>query len=222
MQPHVLQPAHRAHRHVMALAAQDAADDQDHLGVAFDAPGAAHRLDAFARDIRGIELLEVDAARHHRDPLPRRAVAVVDQLGDLLAHRDDAVAARHDAVVQVLEDVLFAKALVPAGHERNAAQPRGDKGAPGAGAAERMDRVALPLAREPDQNGGVAQHHDRIVAGHIERDEFTAGRGHVGDQPAGARHHDGAVARVAENAHQLDRAGIGGAAIEAWARQSAR
>ena len=116
---------------MMALAAQDAADDQDHLGVGLDAPGVTHRLDALARDIGRIEALEVDAARHDRDPLPRRAVAVVDQLRDLLAHRDDAVAARHDAVVQVLEDVLVAKALVPAGDERNAAQPRGDEGAPG-------------------------------------------------------------------------------------------
>jgi hypothetical protein len=42
-------------------------------------------------------------------------------LRDLLAHRDDAVAARHAAVVHVLEDVLVAKAFVPARHERNAA-----------------------------------------------------------------------------------------------------
>ena len=67
--------------------------------------------------LRRIETLEVDAARQHRDAFPRRAVAVVDQLRELLAYRDDAVAARHDAVVEALEKVLLAKTLVPGGDE---------------------------------------------------------------------------------------------------------
>ena len=77
-----------------------------------------------------------------------------------------------------------------------------------------MDDVAFALARDPVQRGGVAQHPKRIVAGDIERYEFAAGRGHVGDQPSGLRRHDGAVARRGEDAHQFERADIGRAAIE--------
>ena len=65
------------------------------------------------------------------------------------------------------------------------------------------------------QRGGVAQHAQRIVAGEVERHEFAAGRGDVGDQPAGARGDDGAVAGSAEDAREPDRAGIGGADFEA-------
>ena len=46
-------------------------------------------------------------------------------------------------------------------------------------------------------------------------DEFAAGRGHVGDQSAGARGDDGAVAGRGEHARELDGAGVGGAGVEA-------
>ena len=91
---------------------------------------------------------------------------------------------------------------------------RGEIGAPGRGAAERVNDVAFALARDADERGGAAQHHDRIVAGEVEGYEFAAGRRHVGDQPSGARRHDGAVAGRGEDAHQSERAGIGRAAIE--------
>ena len=188
----------------------------------FDAPGATRRLDAFARDLGRIEARNVDAGRHHRDALPRRAVAVDDQLRDLLAHRHHAVAARHDAIVRVLEDVLVAEALVPTGEERNAARPRGEKSAPGRRTAERMDRVAFMLARDGVERNGAAQHAQRIVAGEIERHEFTARRRHVGDQPSGLRSHDGAVARLLEDAHQPERADIGRAGIERGHRDEHR
>src|SRR6185437_16550780 len=98
---------------VVALAAQDAPDDQDDLGLAGHAPGVTNGVDARLRHALRIEPLEVDAARHDADPVPRRAVAVVDELGELLADRDDTVAARHDAVIEVLEQILVAEALVP-------------------------------------------------------------------------------------------------------------
>ncbi len=63
-----------------------------------------------------------------------------------------------------------------------------------------MNHVAFALARDADQRAGIAQHHDRIVAGEIERDEFSPGRGHVGDQAAGARGDDDAVAGRGEHA----------------------
>ena len=70
LQAHLLEPLHRLDDHMMALAAQNAAGDQDHLGVALDAPCGAHRLDALARDVVRIEALEIDAARHDRDFVP--------------------------------------------------------------------------------------------------------------------------------------------------------
>ena len=200
---------------MMALAAHDAADDQDHLGVALDAPGTRASPRRVARDLGRIEALEIDAARHDRDALPRHAVAVVDQLGDLLAHRNHAVAARHDAVVQVLEDVLVAKALVPAGQERNAAQPRGEIGAPGrrsgrargstshlcsrasrfSAAALRSMTIGLLLAMSSGTNSPPA-----AVMSATSRPGCDAD--------------DGAMAGRGEDAHQPDRADIGGADIE--------
>src|SRR6185437_2531266 len=94
-----LKPLRRLHHDMMALAAHDAADNQYNLGAARDAAGIAHRFDAIARHFCRIEALDIDAARHDGNTLPRRAVAVVDQLGELFADRDDPVAARHDAVI---------------------------------------------------------------------------------------------------------------------------
>ena len=46
LEAHLLEPAHRLDHDVMTLAAQHAADHQDHLGLGRDAPGVAHRVDA--------------------------------------------------------------------------------------------------------------------------------------------------------------------------------
>src|ERR1700724_455238 len=104
----------------MTLAAQHAAGDQDHPGIGLDAPAAADRVDALGRQRGWIEPSDIDCRRNDRDPLPWHAMACGDQLGDLVARRDHPVAARHDAVVEMLERVLLAKALVPAGEERHA------------------------------------------------------------------------------------------------------
>ena len=159
-------------------------------------------------------MIEVDAAGHDRDLFPRRPVTIVDQLRDLFAAGDDAIAARHHAIIEAFQNVLFAKAFVPAGNKGNAAQPRRDAGAPGAGAAERVNDVAVAFARQFDQRGGVAQHDERIFAGDVEWNVFGAGGGDIGEQSAGARHHDGAMPRAVKNSHQLDRADFGGADIE--------
>src|SRR6185437_14950318 len=89
-------------------------------------------------------------------------------------------------------------------------------GAPGRGAAERMDHVALALAGDADQHPGIAEHHRRVVAGKIERHEFAAGGGDIRYQPSGARRDNGAVAGGGEDARQTDGADIGGAGVEAW------
>jgi len=47
-------------------------------------------------------------------------IALHDQLGDLVGDRDHAFAAHHHAVVEALEQVLLAEALVPGGQERHA------------------------------------------------------------------------------------------------------
>src|SRR3569833_1537296 len=114
----------------------------------------------------------------------------------LVADGDDAVTARHDSVIEMLEQVLAAEALVPAGQERQPRQPRRDERAPGAGAAERMDAVAALLAREPPQREDVAQDADRTGGGDVERHELGAGRVDVGEQAPGARDEDGVMEGV--------------------------
>ena len=83
-QSHVLEPPDRFDHDVMALAAQNSSGDQNDLCVALDAPRCTHRLDAFARDTRRIEAIEINTAWHDRDLVPGCSVAVIDQLSDLL------------------------------------------------------------------------------------------------------------------------------------------
>ena len=117
-----------------------------------DSPGGTHGLDAFARHNFGIETLQIDAARHHRDSVPGRAVAIIDELRDLLARRNDAIAARHDAVIVMFEEILFPETLVPTGHKLGAVQTSSNQSAPCAGAAERVNHLATSLSRKPTQN----------------------------------------------------------------------
>src|SRR6476620_10923394 len=142
---------------MVTLASQNAAGNQDHLGVTLDAPGTTHRLDAIARHDFRIEAIEVYTARHDRDFVPGRRVAVIDQLRDLLTRCDNAVAACHDAVVCALEDVLFAEPFVPASHKRNTAKTRSDERAPRARAAEGVNHTAPAVTHQPRQNEGTAQ-----------------------------------------------------------------
>src|SRR5262249_50150429 len=151
LEAHVLEPANRAHRHVVAFAAQDAPGHQDHFGLRLDPPSLAHGVDADARHARRIEAREVDARGHHRDALPGRAVTVVDEWRDLLARRHHAVAARHHAVVEVLEPILLAEAFVPTGDEGDVAPACRPRRAPGGGAAEGVDDVAFGVTREPGE-----------------------------------------------------------------------
>ena len=58
----------------------------------------------------------------------------------------------------------------------------------------RVNDVALPFARDAHQHRGVAHDRDRIVAGHVERNEFAAGRGDVGGETSGTRDDDGTMA----------------------------
>ena len=179
-------------------------------------PQASRIASMRARDTRaGSKRSRIDARGDHRDPLHRRVVAVNDQLGDLIADCDHAVAARHHAVVKALEDVLLAVPFVPAGQERHAGAPRRVVGAPGGRAAMRMDHVATLLARDARKRHGVAQHGQRIVGGNLHRDDARAGCGDVGHQAAAARDHDRAMAAGNEDAHELHGTGVGGAGMQA-------
>ena len=180
-----------------------------------DAPGAAHRGDAVARDRRRIEARGVDAQRHHGDAAPRRAVAVVDQFGDLVAHRDHAVAARHHAVVEPLERVLLAEALVPGGQERHAGHAR---------RRDRRSRPARGRGRAAGRNG--ARGRCRASANALRStvaglwlamssvDAGRAGRLDFAGEAAAARDDDRLVTGGGEDADELDDAGIGGAGLQ--------
>src|SRR4029077_5831489 len=199
---------------MVALAAQNTAGDQNNFGVTFDAPCAAHRFSALACYAFRIEAIEIDTARHDSDFIPGRSIAVIDQLRDLLARCDHAIATRHDAVIQTLEDILFAKALVATCYEGNARKARGHERAPAARTAKGVNDIASPLAPQPQQNKSIAQHDDRIVARHIKRNEFATAPSHVGYETSGTRNDDCPMTCPGENANQLDRAGVGSTAIE--------
>ena len=146
---------------------------------------------------------------------PRRAVAIIDQLRDLLARRDDTVAARHDAVVQSLEDILFAEALVPTGHKRNAAQTRGNNTRSMRRAAESVNYLASALARQSRQNEGIAQASRAGLL--LETSSGTNSPPAAVTSATRRPARDTTMARWPapdKDAHQFDRAGIGGAAIE--------
>src|SRR5215813_14011503 len=96
------------------------ARNQDDPRVVPDTTGAAHRIETRCAHSRRIESLKIDARGDHRDQLPRRSVALVDEFGDLIARRNHVVAARHHTVVEALEPVLLTEALVPGGEECHA------------------------------------------------------------------------------------------------------
>ena len=122
----------------------------------WNSPSGAYRLDALAGDNLGIETLQIDTARHHLDLVPSGAVTIIDELRDLLARRNNPIAARHDPVVETLEKILFAEAFVPTGHELGAVQTRGNRSTPCAGAAECMNHLATPLSGNPTQNDCIS------------------------------------------------------------------
>ena len=158
-------------------------------------PQASRMASTRARDhARRIEAIEIDARGHHRDALPRRAVAVVHQLRDLLARPPrpgrrapsrrcstclNRFCSRKPLYQLVTSGMLRRRAAIDA--LQAAARP-----------SAWID-LAAALAREPRQAPRIAQHGERVVAD-VERDEFAAGGAHVGGEPPGARHHDGAVA----------------------------
>src|SRR6185295_14123129 len=111
--------------------------------------GGTHGLDTFARHNFGIETLQIDAARHHRDPVPGCAVSIVDELRDLLARRNDAITARHDPVIVMFEEILFPETLMPTGHKLGAVQTSGNQSAQCTGAAECVNHLATSLSRKP-------------------------------------------------------------------------
>ena len=157
---------------------------------------------------------EIDAGRHHLDPVGRNVIALADQFGELVADRDDAIAARHHAVVEPLQRILLAEALVPAGHERHARQLRGDEGAPGRSAAMRVDDVAAAAAHDARDRGDIARHDRGILARDIGIDEFAAGFLDLRLEPSAARHHDRLVAGGGEDFHEIDGARFGGAGLQ--------
>src|SRR5262249_26209503 len=103
LQAHILQPSDGLDDDVMTFASQDTAGDQNYFGFASDAPCSAYRLHTFACDVIRIEAVEINAAGHDRDLLPRSPIAIIDQLRDLFARGDHMVTACHDAVVAALE-----------------------------------------------------------------------------------------------------------------------
>src|SRR5262249_3041586 len=121
-----------------------------------DTRGGADWLDGVSRNNFGIETLQIDTAWHYGDPVPGCAITIIDQLCNLLTRCYNAITTRHDAVVQVLEEILFTESFIPTGHKLNSAQSCGNQCAPAASSAESVNSGAPPLTRKAGQNECVA------------------------------------------------------------------
>src|SRR3569623_759112 len=139
------QPRRRLHDVVVALASDHPPRCEDDAGVRPRAKGVADTRDALGRDAGRIESICVEAERQRRDLRARGWVAVADEIGEVFARGDDAVAAHHHAVIETLEVVLFAEALEPSRDEGTPLSARCEIGAPYRCAAEREDDVAMAL-----------------------------------------------------------------------------
>src|SRR2546421_4021207 len=189
---------------MMSFATKHTADHQNNLCPGFHSPAGPHGLDALARYGGRVEALDVDARRHDRDALPRRAIAFIDDLGDLVAHRDDAIAPRHHAVVDPFERILLSKGFVPGGEEGYAVDARGNIGAPRGRAAMCMDNVATARPDNTCERDRIAQHGEWIFAGDIDVNEFAARGRDVVLHSSAARYQYGLVTGGSQNTHELD------------------
>src|SRR5580704_13048267 len=106
--------------------------------------------------------------RDHHNALCRDAVGCGDRIGDLIAYGDHPFAACHHAVVDVLEDFLLAKSVVPRGYERYAGHAGRKERTPRRRARKRMHGGALMLQDEMFESERIAGDDQWIAARHIE------------------------------------------------------
>ena len=178
---------------MVSLAAQDAADHHDDAGAGADAPGGAHRIDPFGFDPGRVEPSNVDMGGNDDDAVGGDPMALGDDVRDLIAHGDHLLAARHHAVIGVLEQVLVAKSPVPGGEEGNPGHAGGGIAAPSGRPRECVHHPAMALADEPRQHECIAGDDDRIDACHVEAHELGAAGRHIALEPAAAGNHHGTV-----------------------------
>src|SRR3569623_877603 len=117
--PGGFQPCGRLNNVMMALAANHAPRREDDAGVGACAERVTAARDPLRCDTGGIDGLRVEAEREWRHAAARGGVTVADQIGEGFACGDHAIAAHLDAIIEVLEPVLFAVALEPCGDERS-------------------------------------------------------------------------------------------------------
>ena len=149
------QPRHRVEQHRLALPARQPAGQHHHRAALRHVPRPAERGDAGRRHGGGVEAPLVHAARDDAQPRRIGAVAGAQVLGDEAADGDDALAARHDGVVEALARPALVVGAVVGGDEVRAGAPRRQQRRPGRGAGAGVDDADL-LPRAPARASAAA------------------------------------------------------------------
>ena len=131
-------------------------------------------------------------------------------------------AARHDAVVEMLERVLLAKALVPGRDERHAGHAGRHQCAPGGRPAMGVHDIAAAPPHQIEQPRGVARERERTASRHVEAHELGARLRQARLEPPAGGRNDRTVARADEHFGQGDCALIGGADLDGRHRDQHR
>ncbi len=125
---------------------------------------------------RGAENIDIDAARHHPDSRWIGAVAVAYLFCDKLGDRDDALAPRHDRVVELLGRVADIVVAVKRRHEGGAGAFRGVKRTPGRCTRSCMDDIDIVLVDQGGELRDVAPHLQRVFGRRREIDIVAPAR----------------------------------------------
>jgi hypothetical protein len=118
---------------------------------------------------------DIDAARDDPQACLVRAIAPGDEITGVERVGDDAIAACHDAVVEVLDPVTLAVGAVKGRDEGDGGASCGGKPAPCRRAARHIDERNLARANEARQAANVGDHGRRVLARNRHRHDLAAG-----------------------------------------------
>ena len=99
------------------------------------------------------------------DPILGRVIARADQVRHVVRHRDNRIAARHDAIVEILQPAFFGIFGVVGRHERDMVLSRSVKGAPGGSAAPRVNDRDLFTADDVGELPRILRQNEWVLGG---------------------------------------------------------
>jgi hypothetical protein len=149
------------------------------------------------------------------DPILRHVMPLGDEAGGIAGIGDDAVAARHDAVIEILEWSGIAIGAMKGRDERPPGTSRGDEGAPGRRPASRMHEAYTPLLDETRKPPRIGENGEGILARQRQGNDLAAGFGHGGCHPPPFGGNQGRRARPGERFGDLDGCKLAPPGVEA-------